>query len=496
MGTVHFRTTSDIRELERDNEKLLRQNAKLLESNRKLVDESKRGEQEQRKSADNTAQSIRQIGQSIRSTIMSYVSLGTIVQAVTRDFEEQKRVAAEALTTQTQVAKAQETAIKNLAGLSRQQRQDVIALAPEISQRAEFADVNQIVTALGAGISAGGKPSTVVSAVTEAAKVTRQSPEELAATAGAAIDIAGATKIDDATRTLGFLLSSAAQARAEDPLKFARYVAPTVRESLLTVPEQAREQAAKEAGALFGEISKIIGDTTGERTRTVQRDLIMNLREVFKEEGPTTLFKRLEEIRADPELREQFLKDASKESRLAIEALTTREGMRGLEQARGQISFDAARFRELAEETRAGTPQLRLATAGEAQETLIKRFELSDVEGRTAQARKALTDVYSKTRGAYFYGSRLVSDALDIAEFDFTRLEPESKVAGLFRQRAREIGQAFPVEAGRPERIQKMIDLLIDSARLQEKNLEELRSINKNMVGVGAAAQIGRHNEQ
>lgn len=324
-----------------------------------------------------------------------YIGVGEAVQAVTVFMEEQQRVARDSADLQLTLAESQQEALKNLAGLSPEQRKSLLDdFVPGVAAETAFSDLSQLNVAVGSAVSAGGSVSQSQSAVRAAAQVTRLTPDAVDDFAAAAIDLARATGSDDARENLGFLLSAGTQSRVVDPAKLARNLAPTVVSATQTVPLQDQQEASRQAAALFGVLSKSATDTEGNSTATATIQLANKLSSFFgvQENDPGTLFGRLDAIRNDRSLSDQFFeKDFGEERfRNAFKALASSGSSLSTEAtaAFDGIRVDRGTFESVEQGSRDATFSLQSSFVGEQLESSLNKKLLRNRDKAVLQSNR------------------------------------------------------------------------------------------------------------
>lgn len=411
-GIVTFRSRSDIRDVERDNEKLAKQNAKLIEQLSKMGRVSKESAKSSKENLALSSSGAKRAIGSVTSLIGSYVSLNAIVGAVNQSLQQQKDLAREALAESKGIAGAQQEAIKNFAGLSREARRELLTRIPTIAKEEGFANQAALIDAFAGAISASGDVRRSESAVRVAARLTRLTPDATRGLAGGAIDIGRASGIVQAEKNVGFLLSAGAQARVEDPTLLAKNLAPAVAQLVTLTEGQDRREASREAGAFFSVLSKDLTDKTGDVTKTVTRQAGLQLRKFFTEGfgtgknvvkaevDPGSLFGRLRALSENDELRAKFFSKAALErAKVPLESLLADpERLKELEATKVAIQFDAGLTRQLEADLSKLTKPLQLATAGEASKAATSEFLQKSGFAQRAQVREIAEDALKKTR--------------------------------------------------------------------------------------------------
>jgi len=345
---------------------------------------------------------------SFQKLAMQYVSLQATMQVVNNMSAEFARLQDASLQKTKELAAAQTDAIKNLQGLSYLQKQNLMTTDVEgVQKRTGFPSRSMLSDAIGAGISAGGSPEEVLSAVEAAARLNINTPEKMQTTAAGAIDMARATGIRDAEKNLGLLLTTGSVSRVESSDKLANSLGKTIGSTMATVPDSDKEQAGREAAALIAVLNKAGNDKQGEPTATATTSLAIYLRKLAPE--VSTLSGRLEKIANDEGLRAEFLKQIPGEAafKIPMEMLVTK-GSNAFEQfqenATKSISFSAEAFRENADQLQNMTPQLSIATALAKAKAASEAYDTNPSSAARAALGEMSGDVLPRVRSGGISG--------------------------------------------------------------------------------------------
>jgi hypothetical protein len=223
-----------------------------------------------------------QMGAKVLGFVAGYVSIQTAVSAVNGAIKDQIELQKESLAIATDIAKAQAGAVKNLTGLSSADKAKVLQEAKKLQADVGFSDQKYIAEAIGAGYSAIGDIEATKSAVRAAAELSRNAPDELSTIASGALDVSQGSGIKDAAKNLGFLLQVGAVSRVEDPAALSRTLAPAISSGVNTVPNQDRQQASIEIGAIYSELNRFATDIEGRSTGTSTKELLSKMQEFFR----------------------------------------------------------------------------------------------------------------------------------------------------------------------------------------------------------------------
>jgi hypothetical protein len=311
---------------------------------------------------------------------------GAVVNSMLND---QVTIQKEALSVATEVAKAQQEAAKNLAGVAPEKISALLQKeVPKIAIEASFKDIAALTKALGSTSSIVGE-DRAASAVTTAAKLERLTPENLQTTATSLGDLVKATGLNDAREAGALLLSAGSVARPEELGKLSLGAARAVNAGTLASPGQDKVAAAKESTALFAMLSSV--DKSGESASTATVQLIAQLREMFKDrpDDPGTTIGRLKAVKSDASLKESFLGDLKGEAifKPLFEALTDDASQQSKELATAleTITTDVKVF-DAALKTLEITPQQKTANALARAETSVEVQKFGDKSSFTTAA--------------------------------------------------------------------------------------------------------------
>jgi len=385
----------------------------------------------------------------------AYVGVSQGVQLVNGYLEDQVKLLDQSLKSQLALATAQQEAAKNLAAFSIVQQNEVLTQAvPEIALAAGVSDTAAITRALGDAASAGGTNEQVINAVRAAALLNRLTPDKISANASASVDFARSTGTDDARANLALLVSTGTQARIEDPKALANSLAPALSNAVKTVPGQSRQEATREAAAIFATLTQAATDKTGNASQTATLDLTARLSTFFTDlegeqrnarselskldpkiaEGKATeseafranqlrsflaqagsvsdsgtLFGRIETLQQNPGIRDQFFSQefgqvAFKQAFKQL-ADSSSELSQQLQNAKSKIEVDSSGFERILDVTTSLTPQLRIANFVSGQQASAEVTDAFTTERAALQAvRKSVGSVLARNRESGFGG--------------------------------------------------------------------------------------------
>ena len=265
---------------------------KIRSSSKEAADAAKAAAKEQ---ADAERQRQKHVDSAIGSVtglVAAYVSVHAAVSGLTQAHEILVTNQDKALAKAKELAAAQQEAAKNLAGNTPQAISKTLqTTVPEIQREALFADTAKITTALGSAASIVGE-ERARGVVTESARLTRFTPDQLQPTATATADIMAATGLDDAKQALALLASTGSVARPEELAKLAQGAAASVNAAIAAAPQQNKVDAAREGVALYAKLSKV--DPQGQSAATATTDFIRQISAAFAD--PKLIKERTERI--------------------------------------------------------------------------------------------------------------------------------------------------------------------------------------------------------
>ena len=265
---------------------------KIRSASKEAADAAKAAAKEQADAEAKRQQRIDTAIGSVTALVTAYVSVSGAVNALNQAHEVLIDNQDKALGKAKELAAAQQEAAKNLAGQTPQAISETLQkTVPDIARETQFADLAKLTTALGSAASIVGE-ERAKSAVTESAKVTRFTPDQLQPTATATADIMAATGLDDAKQALALLTSTGSVARPEQLSKLAQGAAASVNAAIAQAPAQDKVDAAREGVALYAKLSKV--DPQGQAAATATTDFIRQISAVFAD--PKLLKDRTERI--------------------------------------------------------------------------------------------------------------------------------------------------------------------------------------------------------
>lgn len=329
------------------------------------------------------------------------------IQAVTSAMREKMEVEKEALQSQNAIAKSQADAAKNLSGLSKEEKEDILNVqAPKIQKETGFPELARITEAIGAGFSSSGDKELTLAVVKEAARISPHSPEQLPTIAAGMLDLSRGTGVTDPAALSGFLLSAGGPNRIDKPEKLAENLAPVVAAGTAYVPNQMKTEAAKDVGAVFAATTKFTTDKQGDRSKSNVNTLLSKMDDVFqefKELDPGTWRGRIEAIQNNPQLKESLFStewgDASakkfnrdlfeKGSAVDLDVIASRK----------QIGFKREMHEQLVEEVNTATPQMKAARQTQKTKAGVEAHQQASPDAFNANVENITATTLKQTRG-------------------------------------------------------------------------------------------------
>jgi hypothetical protein len=438
----------------------------------------------------------------IRKLALQYVSMQSAMQIINNLSAEYARLQEASLQATQRLSAAQTDSIKNLQGLTYLQKQEMMTTdVAGIQKRTGFPNREMLSSAIGAGISAGGTPEEVLSAVEAAARLNINTPEQMQTASAGAIDLARATGIRDAEKNLGFLLTTGAVSRVESSDKLANALGKSLGSAMQTVPGQDPESAARESAALFAMLNKAANDKQGDSTSTALITLAAHIRKIAGDRSDT-LAGRIQAIQSDPGLRAEFLKGMPGEAafKLPFEMLVT-EGSKAFDEFKSNavvIDFSTQAFAENAEQLRKMTSELAFATTGAAVTGAAQAYDLNPQTEARALLGKIADEILPRVRpGGVPKLTTAASDMIAQPIIDFMYQDPDLYAVHLkdslqSRRRSLEIGGITPEEQIKIDLIDQTLKtierILVDLARSAVRMSQSSDAISRNQNPARAAA--------
>lgn len=391
MGTTIVTLSGDDAELYKAFQRIIDQQAKtdagykkIRSASKEAADAAKAAAKEQADAERNRQQKIDNAITSVTSLATAYISVSSAVTALTAAHEILISNQDKALGKAKELAAAQQEAAKNLAGKTPQEISATLQkTVPEIARETQFSDLAKLTTALGSAASIVGE-ERARGVVTESARLTRFTPDQLQTTATATADIMAATGLGDAKQALALLASTGSVARPEELAKLAQGAAASVNAAIAQAPQQNKVDAAREGVALYAKLSKV--DPSGQSAATATTDFIRQISTAFAD--PKVIKERTERI--------ENLRLGATDNQLAVESakLKIQDTVRtaGFFKPDDQTpEANSARLR--AEQAKQDLAQAELKARRDAKEleTLSVIQRVTTGQGATDPKREALT---------------------------------------------------------------------------------------------------------
>ncbi|EMI20534.1 hypothetical protein RMSM_02566 [Rhodopirellula maiorica SM1] len=229
------------------------------------------------------------LDKTFEGTVQKFLAIGTaystfqsVLASINQYLVDQQTLLDDSLDKQRELAKAQQEAAKNLAGLSIVERDELLQRSiGEIANKAGFSFLAGITTALGAAVSRGATSEQAVDAVTQSARLERNTPEQLDETAAGAVAIQRQTGLTDIRQSIALLETTGTQAAIVDPAALVESLPKAIGSSVSTVREQDAEEASRQAAALFAVITQFGNDDRGTSSATFQTDFSTRMDSFF-----------------------------------------------------------------------------------------------------------------------------------------------------------------------------------------------------------------------
>lgn len=374
------------------------------------------------------AKAIAEIG----SIVTAYIGVREAIELVNGFLEKQNELLNSAKETQIELARAQQESAKNLAGLTLIERNQLLRDAvPAIAGQTGFSDLSEITQALGAVASAGeSNAQAIQNAVLQAARIELLTPQKLDSTASASSAVQRQAGLDDIRQAIALVETTGTQARIVNPQQLADALPKAVGSSVATVRGQDSTEAARQAAALFAQITQGGNDEQGKSSATFVTDFTSRMLKFFSDleqeqiearskvdlidrkiakgseteanrktredllaflaasegvQDSGTLFGRLGQLQSSQALADQFKGEGfgEKQFTTVLDDLLSAESdrSRALQESFKVIQADVEFFEREAATLSGSTPQLALATAqARSQGTIAQRFS-NDTEG-------------------------------------------------------------------------------------------------------------------
>jgi hypothetical protein len=392
--------------------------------------------------------------------------------------------------------------------------------------RVKFTDAGAFQGGVASALAAGATKEQALAAASAAARLNRDDPGAVGSVANATIATQRVGGFKTPEEAVGFLLSASQQSNVDNLGFQVKNLAPALTAAKLMLKDPDRGRAATQTAALFGTLSKAIGDDTGDITRTNTTSIIGELNK-FATEGftegtgkkkktytlgndPGTLRGRIDAIANDPVLKAKFIDNMSIENKASREfvkdLLNKGDAYKTFVGASESITAKPEDYEAFAGRLETATPELRAAAVKATTDVREQqRLGSDDVSRRIAAARGK----FANALGAVDPNNSLVgvlNRGARLAGFDMMSLAPsnradpeglalsyvkqeEARLRGsLFFNRQKTDDQLTPEEA-------KAVAVLREIKReLETLRQQEMAAANNR--GRAAIAERGNHAEK
>ena len=516
---VHFKATSDFKDVLADYDKLQRKVVGLEEKLRGVTKES-RGQQ-------SLSASIGQsMGQAITGAIAGYATLQGAIQLVNSALQEQARLNAEAARTTMTVADAQAEVIKNLGMISTADASSFIKDIEAISKTAGMPSTAPVFSAAAAVLSGVESNQALTKGIlAESLPFFKNKPEDLAPFAGAVGDlatIAGATSQQDIRSIVGMVLSTQAQARIVSMEQF-KNAAPAIAAGATVDKSGNKMEAIRQSAAMFSAIGGAIKDPEGALTKTAVSEVATALSELLPERnvldaegkikrkgtGLRTMDERLRAVQASPELQRRLFETGEGMQAASFRGPITpvirdlvsnpeSEVAKRYAAAMVAIRPDTSLVDQMRANLEGATPQLALSGSARRVSGAVERAQLSGPSATLGTVAESIQKTFQQTRQNWLLDP--LREKVFNAEMAFTRnfrgpdaaLQlAEDEIVGRMRgwAKAPQILDGRPATPPTTEEIQAAGPLSEDAATALEvlrALLDEIKLMRSNLNKAGA----------
>ncbi len=391
MATIHQKFTGDAAQLEKEIEKLRKDYIKLQEQMGKAAKDSKGF-------AGMTIAAAKSQASAVQGLITQYFALSNIIQRVTAEQQHQQEIANRVFGTNQSVAASQAGMIRNLGPTAT--KQDVKEMLEAARQIAEETGVKQqdVFTAQGTVLSgSAGNRNLTNQIVREAAKILRDSPQEMAEFAQRVPGVMEAMGTDDPQKAMAWMTSLMGTARLVKPEAFKHY-SKAIASGAVVQQGVGEEEATSATGAILSAIGTRLDDAEGAITASAELRLANVMEKVVPERIST--LERIKKVQASDKLQKAAIKLFGKENEAYP---VVREILTDKQSTASQLMFSAAAslrssktdFDNLKSNLKEGSEQLKLAERASLWDTKLQGFDLNSAAGWDAHARS----VFSRTIG-------------------------------------------------------------------------------------------------
>lgn len=394
-------------------QRILAQQMKLSEGYDKMGRKAQEASKKGSTTARTQTSALSQLKTQLAQVVGGYGGVQGAIQAVTRAWQNQERIARASADAALAAANAQASVIKNIGDVSAKTTSAFIADVEKTAYRAGMPSANPALEAAASILSAtGGDRAKTLGILGTAAPFFRDKPEDLPAFGGSLADV---MKISQGTpeKAAALMLSIFGQARFTELGAFKNVTSALAAGEVVAPGDRMR--ALRESGALVAGVGGRIADPEAAKTGTAVANLMANLRTAAPELDST--FKRLAKVQTDPGLQEEVLKKGFKGAIKPViedlvrspESQTSREVMAAFKALAAPEEMVARKQAQLS----ALTPQMRAATFQRGAAGRMEQY-LAGGEGmvtRGTVSKEFYSALWNSQRGMFDF-LRLVGSAL------------------------------------------------------------------------------------
>lgn len=418
--TIHQKFTGDASQLLKEYQTLTKEVARNEQQLAKLAGEFGVAGAMGMKAGSALNSMLRQGADEIKNYTQQWTGLSLVLHSVTAELDEIADKQQRAASTNVSVGSSQADIIRNLPGVSSDQKRDFLNQTQDAFAKSQFGDLNQFNRAVASGLSASsGDMEGTLKAALAGAQLTRDKPEDLDLLVGAALDVAKASGTKDAEKNLGFMLQVGGESRMTDTKSTAVTVPPAIIAAVNTMKGD-RQQTAIDAGAVFAALGSQGGDVTGKSTSTSVTSLAVQMRDYFEKgtektingrkvrlkpkDDPGTFEGRISFLQENEKERKRFLENASfeRQFQVPVEQLLTKgsETDAQFRSSRSKLSFDDAEYKQQVKDLQTLTPATSMASIDAAAKGQLQLAELGNTrEARISKAREIRDKALREARG-------------------------------------------------------------------------------------------------
>lgn len=488
MAQVVVEMTAEEAKLWRAQQKILAQTKELEKGYTRVSNSAKKTERSGVRAGTRQKSAFSSLGRSLTGLVTGYASINTAVNLYNQYLEKQNQLSQKSLDITKDLAVEQQEALKNMSALSDEEVRDVHRKqSVEIQAATGFPSRTALTRAISQGYGTGGNTKEIMNAVSAAARINMLTPQNVSILTEGALDVSKAIGSAKAEENIGFLLTAAAINRIGDQTKLAKQLGGTLKGGVLTVPGQAKKEAAEDIGAVFGVLAKATVDPEGATTKSFTTKLLGRLRTFYKDrpDDPGTILGRIKALQSDQALRAKFLETPFGEEnfRLPLEAMLTpgSEIAKDLAASRKDVTFDPQVYKNLIKRQRV-TPELVIAQAS----ARVKALEelATPVEDGVTKVMQELYELVLDRTGKTDFTSRwkdtiekgvfrqyVLSGAIDPVRFTKRKF-------GIFRRRFQEQAREGEITSAQADKWIETIDRAVEHINAMADALKDANQVS------------------